>query len=244
MKREVFFVADDFGLSPAVNAAILAGHRAGALHGASLMVGQPGTAAAVALARGCPALQTGWHLHLCHSQPLTVAAWPWGRSPARAGWAIGLSAAARRLVRAEIAAQWDAFGATGLPCAFVNVHHHLHAHPVVYRELVRVLPRGRPLWLRLGAPRLFPASPRQWWLTQSEWFCWRPRRRRCPFASSDTLWGVDRLYRMEAAEIAAAVAQLPPGRHEFLFHPRAETGDRDLACLVELRRRGVTGSVG
>ena len=238
----MFFIADDFGLNEDVNSAIITGHGNGVLTGASLMLGQPSTATAVAMARQQPALPIGWHLHLCDSQPVTVAAWPWGVSPARAGWSIGCSARARRLMHAEIAAQWELFRATGLPCAFVNVHHHLHAHPVVYHALLRVLPRGWSGWIRLGAPRFFAPTLRQRCLAGSDPCCWRLRRRRCPFASSDTLWGVDRLYRMQAAEIIAVARQLPPGRHEFLFHPRAAANDNDLACLIDLRHSCIGSS--
>ena len=81
------FIADDFGLDEATNLAILRAHCAGALHGASLMLGQPGTDHAVALAREHPTLLIGWHLHLCDSRPATRSAWPWGASPGRAGLA-------------------------------------------------------------------------------------------------------------------------------------------------------------
>src|SRR5260221_5042024 len=88
--REVLFIADDFGMSPEVNRAILHAHRHGVLHGASLMMRQPATEDAVRLARDNPGLQVGWHLHLCDSQPITRDAWSWGNSHSRAGWAIGL----------------------------------------------------------------------------------------------------------------------------------------------------------
>src|SRR2546425_3713684 len=119
MKLEIVFIADDFGLDADANRAIVRAHREGVLQGAALMMGQPGTDDAIALARENPALAVGWHLHLCHSQPVTCAAWPWGDSPTRAGWTIGLSSRARALMRQEVAAQWEMFRATGLPCAFV-----------------------------------------------------------------------------------------------------------------------------
>src|SRR6266481_4753194 len=78
--REVLFIADDFGMNPEVNRAIVHAHRHGALHGASLMMGQPATEDAVQLAQDNPDLQVGWHLHLCDSQPITRNVWPWGKS--------------------------------------------------------------------------------------------------------------------------------------------------------------------
>lgn len=209
MNREVLFIADDFGLTREANAAIVRAHRDGALHGASLMLGQPATADAVALAKQTPTLQVGWHLHLCHSQPVTRAAWPWGDSYTKAGWAIGLSGKARALMRGEIAAQWEQCKATGLRCAFVNSHHHLHMHPLVFRAMLDVLPADFDGWVRRGWP--------------------------CRFRRSNSLWGVHRTFRMNAGEVRAAMAKLPAGLHEFLFHPRNVEHDCDFQALMELK---------
>lgn len=145
-QKQLAFVADDFGLNAGINGAVLRAHREGALTGASLMMGQPGTAEAVEMARSLPTLDIGWHLHLCDSKPLTMPSWPWDRSPVRAGVQMVLLPSCRRRVRREIAHQWQAFLRTGLPCRFVNAHHHLHLHPWVARELCRVVglmgPRG------------------------------------------------------------------------------------------------------
>ena len=236
-RREVFFTADDFGLNADVNAAIMRAHCEGALHGASLMMGQPGTGEAVRLAREHSHLAIGWHVHLCDSTPVTCREWPWGGSVVRAGWAIGLSRRAQELMRREMTAQWELYRATGLPCAFVNAHHHLHAHPMVYGALLTVLPRDISAWLRLGAPRSFQSSNVRW-AAASEWLWWRRRRRRCPFRASDTLWGVDRIFRMQAREVARVAEDLPPGLHEFMFHPRTCLGDTDVDCLIALKGFG------
>jgi predicted glycoside hydrolase/deacetylase ChbG (UPF0249 family) len=234
MAKEVVFIADDLGMSAAINDAILHAHAAGRLDGAALMMGQSATEDAVRLAREYPRLQVGWHLHLTDSQPVTTARWPWGASPARAGWSIGLLPSARRLMEAEIARQWELFQATGLPCRFVNSHHHLHAHPFVQRALRRVIGDDFPGWLRLGRPRFFP--PRGAGATMTAWsdrlFLAR-RRKLSPWRTTDTLWGLDRLFRMDAPEIRTAIATLPDGFHEFMFHPRTRTCP-DTQCLLAL----------
>ena len=137
-------------------------------------------------------------------------------------------------MRREVKAQWELFRATKLPCAFVNSHHHLHAHPMVYATLLEVLPRDFPGWLRIGVPRYFGRTPAKARIAggQSVW-----RRRRCPFRASDTLWGDDRLYAMRADEVRATIATLPPGLHEFMFHPRSVDHDQDFTALLELRTR-------
>lgn len=219
-----------------VNRAVVEAHLRGVLHGASLMLGQPGTADAVRMAQQNPSLPVGWHLHLDNSQPVTCAAWPWGNSYRRAGWAIGLSRRARQLMREEVRAQWNMFGETGLTCAFVNSHHHLHAHPFVYRTLLDVLGSSFHGWLRLGQPRFFSPNLDAIWIGPADWLWMGPRRRRCPYRCSDTVWGLGRTFRMQAGEVARAIQRLGPGFHEFYFHPRSTANDDwDLRCLRELK---------
>ena len=234
--REVFFNADDFGMSLEVNKAILHAHRHGVLQGASLMMGQPATEDAVRLARDNPSLQVGWHLHLCDSQPITRNTWPWGNSHSRAGWAIGLSPAARRLMRDEVKVQWELFRATGLPCVFVNSHHHLHAHPFVYKAMLSVLPSQFGGWIRLGKPQFFSASLGATVFGITDKLCIEPRRRRCPHRHTDTMWGLGRTFHMQAREVAEAARKLPIGLHEFFFHPRTVDNDADVQCLLELKK--------
>ena len=237
MAKEVVFVADDFGLTPEVNDAICHAHAAGALTGTALMMAQPGTDDAVARAHAQPTLQIGWHLHLNDSQPATTERWPWGASPARAGWSIGLSPAARALMRREVTRQWELFCATGLECRFLTSHHHLHAHPFVYRTMREVIGPRFDGWIRLGRARWFPPPPGPGLrLGHALGDIFQQRRRRLsPWRPSDTLWGLDRIFRMEAGEVRAALATLPgDGLHEFLFHPRTRTCP-DTRCLLELK---------
>ncbi|NUO88439.1 MAG: ChbG/HpnK family deacetylase, partial [Cupriavidus sp.] len=63
-QRALIVTADDFGLHPAVNEAVELAHRDGVLNAASLMVGAPAAADAVARARRLPALRVGLHVVL------------------------------------------------------------------------------------------------------------------------------------------------------------------------------------
>lgn len=237
--RQVLFIADDFGVSSAVNAAIVRAHLHGALHGACLMLGQPGTADAIELARRHPSLQIGWHLHLNDSEPLTVPAWPWGRSPARAGLSIAVSARARALASAEIRRQWQELTDTGLECRFVNAHHHLHWHPFVRRQVVATITAtgGFDGWLRWGRPRFFERVPAAAGYTMIDALLQAPCRARLPVRQSSTLWGLGRTFAMSADEIAAVLPSLGAGLHEFMFHPRPGEEDADTQCLMELGAR-------
>ncbi len=237
MAKEVIFVADDFGMSAAINDAILHTHSSGQLNAAALMMAQPATDAAVEMARENPSLQVGWHLHLNNSLPATTDRWPWGNSPTRAGFAIGLSSRARELMRREVAAQWELFQRTGLPCRFINSHHHLHAHPFVYGALVDIVGPQFEGWIRLGQARMFDRRPPALWRALDFTYL-ASRRKSSPWRSTDTLWGVDRTFRMDAVEVRATLATLPDGFHEFLFHPRARTCP-DTLCLLHLRESPV-----
>ncbi len=232
----VVLIADDFGHSVEANLAIVRAHQEGALTGASLMVGQPGTAHAVDLARAHPTLRVGWHVHLCDGRPVTAPRWPWGESPLRAGLMLGATAGNRRFVAEELAAQWDLFAATGLRCDFVNAHHHLHVHPVVLQALRCVLPAAFDGWLRGFNVRLFgPPASFTPLLSKLASPLGRYALARSGFRVSQTLWGLDRLFTMRADEVHAAWVTLPEGLHEFVFHPRDIDGDPDLEALVELR---------
>jgi len=232
MAKEHIFVADDFGLNSEVNDAILHTHLSGQLSGAALMMAQPGTDEAVAMARETSSLQIGWHLHLCDSLPATVVRWPWGSSPARAGFSIGFFPKSRRLVRDEVARQWALFQQTGLECRFINSHHHLHAHPFVYRTMVEVVGPQFSGWIRLGTPRApGGTAPSFLWSALSRIYLER-RRRLSAWRSTDTLWGIRP--RLQAREVQQILATLPDGFHEFLFHPRTRSCP-DTLCLLQLK---------
>src|SRR5262245_1017534 len=64
MKRRLIINADDFGRSHSINEAVVRAHREGILTSASLMMSEPATEAAVALARENPQLGIGLHLTL------------------------------------------------------------------------------------------------------------------------------------------------------------------------------------
>ena len=237
MDKTIVFTADDLGLDEPTNLAIERAHREGVLTAASLMLGQPGGAHALEIIRRNPKLQIGWHFHACDSRPLTRARWPWGKSPALAGIALAVSPAARALIRRELAAQWNAFMATDVPCRFINGHHHLHIHPFIAREMHRLISGSFTGWVRGFEVNFFGANPRgsltyrmlrRW---SRRWLKIWPADRR-----TGSLWGLDRTFRMNADEVAQVLPTLPEGFHEFIFHPRAGN-DADQKALLELKRR-------
>lgn len=245
MKR-LIVCADDFGLDPAVNAAIEEAHREGILSTASLMVGAPAAAEAVALARRLPGLHVGLHLDLVDGRPLSPAAALPGlvgrdgrfdRNMARAGLRFFLSPQARRCLAQEIRAQFEAFRATGLTLDHVNAHKHMHLHPTVAglivaigrdygMKAVRVPVEPRPV-LRAAFPAEYPPLP-----------LWRPwvallrrRLRRHGLRVNDHLFGLAWSGQMVEERVLRLLPHLPDGLSEIYFHPAARSSPALAAAM-------------
>ncbi len=143
----LIITADDFGADVAVNDAVEIAHRHGVLTAASLMVAAPAAADAVAKARAMPELGVGLHLVLVEGKPILPArqvshlVGPDGyfrADMAAAGATMFFDPRARRQLEAEIAAQFEAFAATGLPLDHVNAHKHFHLHPTIAGLILKI----------------------------------------------------------------------------------------------------------
>ncbi|WAC74809.1 ChbG/HpnK family deacetylase [Roseateles sp. SL47] len=138
--------ADDFGLHPAVNEAVLRLAAQGRLHATSAMVGAPAwQAGATDLSRlDATDIDVGLHLDLTE-YPLTV--------PAKGlGWWLLHGPRRVPALHREVHAQLDAFEQTlGRMPAFVDGHQHVHQFPGVRDALLTVLADRYPAhhpWLR------------------------------------------------------------------------------------------------
>ncbi len=145
-RKRLVVTADDFGLAPEINEAVERAHRDGILTAASLMVGAPAAADAVQRARRLPRLRVGLHVALVDAVPvLPPHALPalvgrdgrFRRGLVGHGTRIFSTPDGRRQARAEIAAQFAAFRATGLVLDHVDAHRHFHLHPTIGAELIR-----------------------------------------------------------------------------------------------------------
>lgn len=159
---KLVFHADDFGLSPAVNAGILEAHARGVLRSTSLMVTADAAAEAAEAARATPSLDVGLHLTLVEERPVL----PGERIPSllhgerfwpRHG-AVALQYLRRRWdpaeARAELEAQWKRFDAFGLVASHCDGHQHLHLLPGVFPAVAAEARRRgvRFVRSRLGDP--------------------------------------------------------------------------------------------
>ncbi len=206
----------------AVNEAVEIAHRDGILTAASLMVTGAAAADAIARARHLHSLGVGLHVVLADGVPvLPPDEIPWlvgadGRFPAgmlRTALRIAFRPAARRQMEAEVAAQFAAFAATGLPLDHVNAHKHFHLHPMIATAILR---SGRPHGLR--AMRLpverGAGAALNWWAGLLG-----RRLRRAGLTVNDRVVGLAASGRFDASRMLAALATLPDGLTEIYCHP-------------------------
>lgn len=142
------FNADDFGISPGVNAAIVKAHKEGILNSASLMINQKYAGEAVAEAKEMPALEIGLHLNLTNeapaADPTQIPLLVDGGGKLRNGFVNLLllsllkSKELRQQVEIEIRAQIKKYLATGLTLNHIDGHRHVHLIPVIFAVLRRL----------------------------------------------------------------------------------------------------------
>lgn len=262
-RRRLIVNADDFGRSPAINAAVVQAHTEGILTTASLMVNEPACAEAVALARQHPRLGVGLHLTLVAGRAalaptqipgLVNARGEFPADPVRMGWRYFFRHELRDALRAEIHAQFAAFRATGLPLDHVNGHLHLHLHPTVLKILladaealgIRHLRLTRdPFWLnvRLARGRCI------YRLSHAVVFgLLATRARRAigarPIRSPDRVFGLLQDSRVDEAFVLRLLARLPPGDSELYSHPDLDKFRAEWAALVSPRVRACVAQRG
>jgi hopanoid biosynthesis associated protein HpnK len=237
--KNLIVTADDFGAAPQVNDAILQAHRQGILTAASLMVGAPFAADAVAMARQVPSLRVGLHLVLVEGRPtlppagvpdLVDGAGFFRTDMARAGAAMFFLPHVRRQLAAEIAAQFAAFAATGLALDHVNAHKHFHLHPTVAGLIVENAARHGvraarvPLEPQTVLARVEPRrASAVVALTRPFARALRRRFARAGIEAPHQVFGLAWSGAMTADRLAGLLAHLPDGLSEIYLHPA--TGD-------------------
>jgi hopanoid biosynthesis associated protein HpnK len=238
--KHLVVTADDFGAAREVNDAIEESHRRGILTAASLMVAGPAAADAVARARHMPSLRVGLHLVLVEGRPvlapsdipdLVDASGNFRTDLARLGTAIFFRPNVRRQVAAEIAAQFEAFRATGLALDHVNAHKHYHLHPSIAGLILCI---GKRFGMRALRVPLEPANvlaqiepvPRDWTASLAGAFATGLRRRfrKAGVLSPDWVFGLRWSGAITPVRLAGIIANLPPGLSEIYLHPATSGG--------------------
>jgi chitin disaccharide deacetylase len=266
--RRIIVTADDLGLAPEVNAAVETAHRAGVLTAASLMVGERAMPEAVEIARRNPRLAVGLHLTLTDGTPvlpperIPALVRPDGRfrdDMAGLGLALARSGAARAQLRAEIAAQFAAFLATGLDCDHLNAHKHFHLHPVIAAIAFRAareaglratrIPWEPPSLIHALEPGA-PTAPRA---LLPFTVLLRRLAARHGLRAPDRVVGLAWSGGFTADRLAAILPRLPPGSTEVYLHPATAPGfpggapgyryPEELAALTDPRVRAAMARI-
>jgi hopanoid biosynthesis associated protein HpnK len=249
MKR-LIICADDFGLDPAVNAAVEEAHRNGILSTTSLMVGAPVAGDAVARARRMPGLRVGLHLVVVDGRPvsspdavpgLVGADGEFDRNMARAGVRFFFLPAIRHQLGREIRAQFEAFRATGLELDHVNVHKHMHLHPTVARLILEI---GRDYGIRaMRVPaepvgvlrRAFPQERAPFPLLRPWAARLRNRLRSSGIVVNDHVFGLAWTGKMIEERVLRLLPHLPDGVSEAYFHPATERSPALVKAMPDYR---------
>jgi chitin disaccharide deacetylase len=266
--RTVTFSADDFGLTPSVNAGIERAHRDGILQAASLMVAAPAVAEAVGIAHANPSLRVGLHLVVIEGPAvlpsedipdLVDAAGQFPSSQLNLGLNYFFRPRIRRQLRAEIRAQFAAFAATGLTLDHANAHKHMHLHPTVGAMMLEI---GKEFGLRRIRVPAEPPAVMARCGTSVRWgdkllYHWSGMLRRqaqaMGIAANDHCFGLAWSGHMTRERIHLLLSNLPRGDSEIYFHPAAGRDpvldrlmpdyehEAELATLLDTHLQGARG---
>jgi hopanoid biosynthesis associated protein HpnK len=261
--RRLIVNADDFGLSVPINEAVVQAHREGILTSASLMVNEAEAGAARALARANPKLGVGLHLSLVHGRTGLPAAQIPGLAEAggrfreggvRAGFSYFFNRRLQAELEAEIAFQFEAFHATGLPLDHVNGHLNMHLHPVILRLLLQRAGEWGVRRIRLTRDPFFlnaRLAGGAWGYRLSHAVIYRclsawaePRLRRRGIAHTSSVFGLLQNGRVNEEFVLGLLPRLPPGDSELYSHPSGTQFKEELAALTSPRARELVRRLG
>lgn len=262
-KRWLIVNADDFGLNSSTNHAIIRAHQEGILTSCSLMVNEPGFTEAVQLARENPRLGVGLHLTflsghstLPHDKVpgLVNDKQEFDASPVRVGFKYFFKRKLREQLRAEMLAQFEKFRATGLPLDHVDSHHHLHAHPTLFRIVIESAaalgithlrltsePFGVHARLALGYRLERLSHGLAYWLLAGGA---RRTLRRLNIKHTDAVFGLLQDARVDETYLERLLPKLPFGVSEIYSHPSLDVFKHEMEALISPRIRALTESLG
>ncbi len=199
------------------------------------MVAGPAAADAIKRARTLPNLRVGLHVVLVDGKPALdradipglVGDGGWLRNDVAVyGMEIAFRSSLRRQIEKEIAAQFEAYRATGLPLDHVNTHRHFHLHPVVAAAIVGIGTHYGMRALRVPfepwriVADIDPKTQRQAGRVVAPWAAWLRRRiRSAGLITADAVFGLAWSGAMTQQRLAALLSRLPSGLVEIYLHP-------------------------
>ena len=138
--RYLIINADDFGLSPGTNEAIIACYLAGSVSSTTLMVNMTATEEATRLARGNRGLGVGLHFNLTCGRPLSPPDHIKSLVDSDGIFYERSVAEKKALSRQfnsdeifiELSAQWNHMVSSGLIPTHLDSHQHIHTFPIAF----------------------------------------------------------------------------------------------------------------
>lgn len=225
--KQLIVNADDFGLDPAVNAAVARAHTEGILTSASLLITAPYAAEAVALARSQPTLGVG--IHLCLVQGNDTTGRPLPATPGALAAQLTLHPRRIAFIETELRAQVDCFLATGLQPTHLDTHQHTHLDPRILRIVGKLAREYRVAFVRAPVEPLLPSlrCSRQRWLRKlaraavfgTFGASAKKQLRRLNLRTTDRAVGVLDSGHMTESFVSAYLDRLPDGLTEIFSHP-------------------------
>lgn len=255
--------ADDFGLTPGINRAIIELHHAGVLTSASLMAKAPATGEAIALARANPSLGIGCHVVLLDGEPV-LSPYELGRLVNEDGRfhprfgrfllrVLGGRPAAE--IEAEASAQIALLRGHGLSLTHIDTHKHTHMFPSVLRPVLRAARAAgiravrnpfEPGWSLVRTPGAPLARRLEVRLLRRLAFCFSRIVAEEGFITTGGSLGVLATGTLDRATVESLLSRLPEGTFELVSHPGYNDADLDqvstrLRASREIERSALLG---
>ncbi len=241
--KELIVNADDFGLSPEVNAAVARAHREGILTSASLMVAEPHCGEAARIARDNPGLDVGLHAVVCRGRsvrppaeiaPVVDALGRFPDNPVLAGLRWFFDRNARERLASELRAQVEKHLELVGYLNHIDGHLNFHVHPAIADILVELAVEFKVPCLRLPRERVMTtlglrrdhAARKAVEALIFRTLSRRTRRmmRERGLVSTDWLFGLHQSGHLDHGYILAIIGRLDEGTTELYFHPAMDIG--------------------
>lgn len=236
--RSVVINADDFGIHPNVNRAIVQGHREGVVTSASIMACGVAFDDAVSQSKTCPGLGVGVHLTLVEERPLT----PPGQVSSLVGRAGTMPESymdfsrrwmSRRIrpedVKRELETQIERVLRAGITPSHLDSHQHVHCLPGVWKATIELAKKYSIPFVRLpyfDSIRI-NATPMQSAVRWGVNVMAAIRRRRADSAirHADHVRGFAFSGRMSPERLLSILQTIRPGLTEIMVHPGIPSDD-------------------
>jgi hopanoid biosynthesis associated protein HpnK len=230
--------ADDFGMAPGVNRAVLELHAAEVLTSATLMARAAATEEAVKMALAMPTLGVGCHIVLVDgvpaSDPHSIASIIDGATgafyPSIGEFLKRLYSARIRTaqIEAEAAAQIALLQSYGLRLTHIDTHKHMHMFPLVLRPVLRAARAAgirairnpfEPIWSISATANASDTRRAEVLLLRRLEGRFRRVVAQEGFVTTDGSIGVLATGTLELSVVHALISAMPEGTFEFVSHP-------------------------